>query len=295
MNFRHFFLALCAGAFLAAGPANAQISLPGAVPAGPIGEAAPAKKKPARPKKAEPGPTKAPLETAATDRSLLHNGAKGRLELEMRDKALHVVKLSLAGDAPGRPGEACKVDAVMTPVPATPAGRPHGLARYEVALASCKFTFEILDGAVLVEAERRPCEFSTPACRVDLNGLWGPLASSLPTRAKDIESARTRAESAMRANFKTLLAKTDGREATKLVAREQAGFTSQREMICRDYEGETKHGFCAARITEARAVTLGARLAEPAPASPDKPAKKRRARAKPKPAQSAGAPAPPPM
>lgn len=281
---------------LAASPAAAQLTLPGAAPpppAGPIGVADPAKPKPkpkAKKKEAAAGPVKAPAETAATDRSLLHNGVGGRLELELRDKALTVVKLSLAGEAPGRPGEACKVDLVTTtPLPATPAGKPHGLARYEVDAPSCKFAFEILDGAVLVESAQRPCEFSTPACRVDVNGVWGPLATSLPARAKEIESARTRAETTMRANFKALVAKTSGNDAVKLVAREQAGFTSQREMICRDYQGENKHGFCAARVTEARAVALAAKVAEPAPEPEGKPA--RRPRPKPKPQRAA---APPP-
>lgn len=274
MTFRNPLFALAAGAMLAASPAAAQLTLPGAAPPAPPSAAAPGdptrpKPKPKAKKKDDAaGPVKAPPETAATDRSLLHNGTGSRLELEMRDKALTVVKLSFSGETPGKPGEACKVDAVAaTPLPATPAGKPHGLARYEVDAPSCKFAFEILDGAVLVESAQRPCEFSAPACRVDVNGVWGPLATSLPARAKEIESARTRAETTMRAHFKALVAKTSGNDAVKLVAREQAGFTSQREMICRDYRDETKHGFCAARITEARAVTLAARVAEPAPAA----------------------------
>jgi hypothetical protein len=92
----------------------------------------------------------------------------------------------------------------------------------------------------------------------------------------------------MRANFKALLARTDGKEAVKLVAREQAGFTSQREMICRDYRDETKHGFCAARVTEARAVTLAARIAEPAPASAQETGKKPRPK-KPRPSPTRAA------
>lgn len=299
MTFRTLFLTLAAGAFLLAPPALAQISLPGAVPAAPAGDAQPGKKKPrAKAKKAEAGPVKTPAETAATDRSLLHNGVGGRLELELRDKTLNVVKLTLAGDTPGKPGEACKVEAVTTtPLPATPAGRPRGLVRYEVDLPACKFALEILDGAVLVEPAQRPCEFTTPACRVDMTGVWGPLATSLTARAKDIESARTKAEHTMRANFKALLAKTSGKEEVKLVAREQAGFTSQREMICRDYQGETKHGFCAARITEARAVTLAAKIAEPAPvtAEADKGKKPRRKKARAKATQSAGPAQPAPM
>ncbi len=40
--------------------------------------------------------------------------------------------------------------------------------------------------------------------------------------------------------------------------KEQAGFSSEREVICRNYLGEDIHGFCALRITEARALALQA-------------------------------------
>ena len=67
----------------------------------------------------------------------------------------------------------------------------------------------------------------------------------------------------------------------EVIAREQAGFSAEREMTCRDFQREGQMGFCAARITEARAASLRARLGlntEPKPAAKPKP------RATPKPA-----------
>jgi hypothetical protein len=46
-----------------------------------------------------------------------------------------------------------------------------------------------------------------------------------------------------------------------MVAREQAGFSSEREQTCRDFNREGNHGFCAAKFTEARASSLRARTA----------------------------------
>ncbi|MBL8587769.1 MAG: hypothetical protein JNK46_04505 [Methylobacteriaceae bacterium] len=293
-------------ALTGAAPAHAQFTPPWAAPPPPAGGLAPvpldpakAKPKPKpKPKAEAAGPVKAPGEEAVIDRSLLLNGATGRMEFERRDKILTLVKLSLAGEEPGKPGSACRVDPVKAPVAATPAGKPKGLLRYEVDAPGCKFSIDVLDGAVLVEAATRQCEFSEPACRVEMSGVWGPPVASLAgERVKDIEKARTRSETAMRANFKTLLARTSGKEEVKLVAREQAGFTSQREMICRDYQQETKHGYCASRITEARAVELSAKIAAPQQTAEADPAKKKpRKKPRPKPAQATGPlAAPPPM
>jgi hypothetical protein len=46
-----------------------------------------------------------------------------------------------------------------------------------------------------------------------------------------------------------------------MVAREQASFSSEREQTCRDFNREGNHGFCAAKFTEARALSLRARTA----------------------------------
>ena len=64
--------------------------------------------------------------------------------------------------------------------------------------------------------------------------------------------------------------------AIKKIASEQAGFSSEREVACRNYAGEDVHGFCALRLTQARAFALRAELeakgksAEPKKAKPAK-------------------------
>ena len=63
----------------------------------------------------------------------------------------------------------------------------------------------------------------------------------------------------MRANFKRLLTTTKDRPTIMGYARDQAQFSSTREEVCRAYAGETRHGFCATRLTEARAATLRAK------------------------------------
>ncbi|QLP96550.1 MAG: hypothetical protein HZY79_02865 [Rhodoblastus sp.] len=80
----------------------------------------------------------------------------------------------------------------------------------------------------------------------------------------------------MRAHYKTLIGRAGGHDAVKVVAREQAGFTSEREMACGAYESEVQHGFCHARFTEARAAELAARLGVSNRAEADQPRRERR-------------------
>jgi hypothetical protein len=88
------------------------------------------------------------------------------------------------------------------------------------------------------------------------------------------------------------MAGTKDRSEIKAIAAAQAGFSSLREETCRDYVREDQHGFCAARVTEAHALALRAKLY---PDAEDKPvAKKRPARPRRKPAAPASASAQPP-
>jgi hypothetical protein len=67
----------------------------------------------------------------------------------------------------------------------------------------------------------------------------------------------------MRAQFKVLLHRAGkDRAAVKAIAGEQAAFSSQREMTCRDYARESVHGFCSAQITEARSLAILAKFAD---------------------------------
>ena len=54
--------------------------------------------------------------------------------------------------------------------------------------------------------------------------------------------ARTRWEAAVRANFRAAAAAADKNEV-KLIAREQAGFSSVREEQCRGYDGGAPTAF----------------------------------------------------
>jgi hypothetical protein len=262
-----------AGVFLAlAGPARAQLALPGAVPPDPVAEVvAPAKPKP-KPRRDVAAAVRGPGEEAALDRTLLQNGGQSRLELERRDGKVVAAKLSLSGLSTTKSGQICKVDLTASgPIPATPLGRSTGLSRFELPVEGCKLTLDVLEGAVLMDPSVGVCEFKAADCRVEMGGLWGPPASSLVAQAREIEKARGQAEQTLRGNYKLLSQRASGKEAVKLVARDQAAFTSEREMACRFYDKENVHGYCGARYTQARAAQAWARINgskdEPAQAS----------------------------
>ncbi len=260
------------GLWLTAGPlpAGAQMQLPGTVNGsgahgseGGGSSAAPSSAAPPKPVVIE-----APDEASIAGRPLSHDGAKGEMTFDKAeaggDKAgLVLSKLTLVGDRISKPGQACTVDiALKPPLAATAAGRPAGAIRYAVPLQACPFNIDILDGAALVTSPGPTCDFIAADCRISPGGLWGPRAADIsPKRAKDLERERNRLETTMRANFRALLRKV-GKDkiAIKAVAREQAAFSSEREMTCRDYEQETVHGFCSARVTEARALALMAQF-----------------------------------
>lgn len=251
---------------LGAQAAFAQMQLPGAVGGGgsPAGEhksggggggsAAPSSYAP--PKAVV---VKAPTEDTVTGQPLSRDGAKGEMRFEKSGDGLALSKLTLDGDKISKAGTACTVDVALTsPLPATPQGRPVGAIRYGVAVAACPFTIDILDGAVLVTRPEPTCDFAAADCRVSPGGLWGPHAADItPKRAKDLERERQRLETTMRANFRAVLKKAGkDRDAVKAIAKDQAAFSSEREMTCRDYAQETVHGFCSTQITQARALAL---------------------------------------
>ncbi len=250
--------------------AVAQLVLPGAVgarPPAPEGGAAPA------PAARKPIVLKTPAEESVLGRTLLRGGSAGTLSLERADGALALGRLALVGDRISAPGEQCRLEIEGMPLPTHPLGRPAGLARYAVELPACPFSFDVLDGAVLVERRPAACAFTAADCRVDPSGLWGPPAASFDAaRIREMEHARLAAETTMRTNFRVLLAYAGkNRTEVKAIAAEQAGFSSAREEVCRDYAGESVNGFCALRITEARNHALLAKLEG---AESDKAAKK---------------------
>ena len=173
-------------------------------------------------------------------------------------KGLEIAKLSIAGEKISHPGEQCQVEVPAgTPMQTRFAGRPNGVSRYEVEIETCPFSLDVLEGAVLVTPTPRKRHFRAADCRVDPAGLWGPSGNAIgPDQTKQLERERGRAELDMRVRFRALLASAGkDNEAIKQIAGEQAGFSSEREVICRNYLREDIHGFCALRMTQARGAS----------------------------------------
>lgn len=252
-----------------AGAAQAQMQLPGAVggargsDAGGerregSGNASAAPSSYAPPK---PVIVKAPTEDTIVGHALAQDGTKGEMVFGKSGDGLALSTLRLPGDSLAKAGTACIAEvALPTPITAVAAGRPAGAVRYNVPVPVCPFAIDILDGAVLVSRADATCEIA--GCRIAPAGLWGPSAADInPKRAKELERERARLETVMRANYRALTRKAGkDRDAVKAVAKGQAAFSSDREMTCRDYSGETAHGFCSTRITQARALALMAQF-----------------------------------
>ena len=93
------------------------------------------------------------------------------------------------------------------------------------------------------------------------SGAWGPSEFD-PKRAGDMLTMRARIDQTVRNDFKALYDKIKSEKAQrKELVREQAGFSARREEICRSYVQEADFGYCALRVTEARALALGTQLA----------------------------------
>ncbi len=259
---------------LSGAPATAQLMLhngsdstaaPGgeALPsgAGSNGEAAPPKPKSI--------PMKPPGDESLIGHDLLRNGATGVMTFTRQGKDLAISRLAFDGEEISQPGQQCHVEINGgLPITMHPDGHPDGLTRYQVDLQACPFSLDVLEGAVLV-SKGHACDFEAANCHVEPAGLWGPQGNTFsPSRIKEMEQARIRIESDMRANFRVLLSKA-GKDkfSIKRIAAEQAGFSSDRETLCHAYALESVHGFCALEITRARVLALLAQLG----AAPNKP------------------------
>ena len=241
---------------------RAQLMLPGALQASPSAadKAAP-NPAGAAPRQPKPAGLKPPSEETIFGQELSRDGFAGIIAFQRgSNKGLEITRLSIAGEEISHPGEQCQVDVAGTPIQTRFAGRPNGVSRYEVELETCPFSLDVLEGAVLVTRAPRTCDFRAADCRADPAGLWGPPGNTIgPDQTKQLERERGRLESAMLAKFHALLTSAGkDKEAIKQIASEQAGFSSEREVICRNYLREDIHGFCALRITQARALALEA-------------------------------------
>ena len=68
-------------------------------------------------------------------------------------------------------------------------GRAEGLPRYEMQAPACPIVFDVLDGAIQVNAPTEACVFQANDCRVEPQGMWGPEPNSLLAKAREIEDA----------------------------------------------------------------------------------------------------------
>jgi hypothetical protein len=252
------------------------MQLPGAQPFNAPGtqQAAPqSSSAPAAPRAPSMPAIKVAGEDAIVGRVLRHNGGLGEAVFDKTATGFGL-KLTVDGFQSSNLVEPCAVSFGETPLPATSLGRPAGVPRYRLEAPICPIVFDVLDGAVLVVEPAQPCIVEAAACRIDPRGLWGPDSRTLAARAKEIESARGVAERAVREGYRTLTARADAVDQ-RAIAREQAGFSAEREQTCRSFQREGQYGFCGARLTEARAASIRARLGlsnEPAkPAAKPKP------------------------
>lgn len=254
---------------LAAAPAWAQpLQLPGAGVATPPGAVQPPPavqppgQPPGQPRPAAP-PVRAVADDAVVGQALLQNGRNGRLVMERR-RAGYGLKFSAEGFQINNLTEPCGISFGDEAIELESLGRPEGLPRFRLKAPICPIVFDVLPNALLVVEPREPCVVEAAQCRISPSGLWAPDGRGLVALARDIERDRARAETQVREGFRSLSAKV-GPEDRRMVAREQAGFSSEREQVCREFHREESHGFCAAKVTEARAASLRARLNEGRP------------------------------
>ena len=221
------------------------------VPEGPAQSSGPA---PARPVAVRP-----PSEEGVLGRDLKLNGAAGSLRIERAgqgslQRAGHPRRRQdLAADGELLGSARRRADAL------TSLGKADGLPRYELQAPACPIVFDVVEGAVLVTR-------AGGSLRHPGGGLPGGPARAVGAgsgqplpRAGELEQARGSVDKAVRENYKAL-AQRASRQGARPVVAEQAAFSSEREQVCRSYAREGAHGFCNARFSEARAVTLAARL-----------------------------------
>jgi hypothetical protein len=252
-------------------PSRAQLILPGAAPAAPEGTTPVSKPKSAH--KASSGskgsdaklakPAAAAGVASLIGRPLMLNGKSGLLQISGDDDAITVEKLQLAGEGVSDSSQRCVVDIVgETPIQATNVGRPDGLERFEAKVPACPIAFDVLDGAVLVPPQITACVFKAADCQTTPGGLWGPDGASLVGDAAKIVKERAEAERTMGKILHIIEDRAGNSTQAADVVRDQNGFAGQREELCRDYVKEGVHGYCALRVTEARAALLRTRLDE---------------------------------
>jgi uncharacterized protein YecT (DUF1311 family) len=196
-------------------------------------------------------------------RDLLLSGANGLLRLSGQADALQIERFSMLGEVISDPKQQCQINVVgETAISTKDLGRPDGLQRFAAEIPACPFEFDILNGAVLVSGQVQACVFKAADCQANPAGLWGPDGARLTSDAKAKKEARANAEATMSAIYQALASRLNDQSKADALTDEQSRFLSDRDETCRAYSHEDEHGFCALRLTEARAILLKARLDE---------------------------------
>jgi uncharacterized protein YecT (DUF1311 family) len=204
-----------------------------------------------------------PAVEAVIGRDLLLGGANGLLRLSGQAGALQIERFSMSGEVISDPKQQCRIDVVgETAILTKDLGRPDGLQRFAAEIPACPFEFDVLNEAVLVSGQLQACVFKAADCQANPAGLWGPDRASLTTDAKVKKGARANAEATMSAIYQALASRLNDQSKVDALTDEQSRFLSIRDETCRAYSHEDEHGFCAVRLTEARATLLKARLDE---------------------------------
>ncbi len=250
------------------------MQLPGSSGSAPVGTtvAPPASAPAARPQ-GTAGATQRPAasaravaDDAIVGQALMHQGRAGRFVME-RMQGGFGLKFTVEGFQTTNLLEPCGVSFGDQVVPLESLGRPEGLPRFKLQSSVCPIVFDVLNNALLVVEPQAPCVIEAAQCRLNPKGLWAPDGRGLVALSRDIEKERARAEGQVRDGFRLLGTRGDA-DDKRAAAREQAGFSSEREQVCREFSREGNHGFCAAKITEAKAASLRARLNPAAEAKP---------------------------
>ena len=232
---------------------------------------------PREPPTARPVAAKPVSDDSILNRELKLNGRIGSMRIERAGAALRL-RATLDGTMISKPAESCQVKlGEGTPVALNAQGKPEGLSRYAADAPACALTFDVLEGAILVQGPEAACTVEAADCRVDPRGMWGPEPAALLPQAGALEQDRGLADRAVRDNYKVLTQRA-GPQGVRPIVAEQAAFSSEREQVCREYAREGAHGFCHARYTEARLASLANKLGLTAVAGPPRQQPQRRQR-----------------
>jgi hypothetical protein len=214
-------------------------------------------------------------------KTLKLNGASGSMEIakgDSKDKPIKLMSLKLSGEVISNPQQKCEISIVGDgPMPMAHEGSPDGLPRYAAEIPACPLSFDVVEGGVIVPPQTQACVFQAADCQASPSGVWGPDATALADQAKTLAKDRSRAETSISESLKTLGKRSKGEDDE--LSREQSDFNALRDETCRGYQSEPTHGFCDARMTQARAALLRKQVAK-APPKPDKTKEKTKENAK---------------